>query len=112
MIQVIETITSITTTTALRRCQDLLTTEAKVFFMSRPIFYEKRRAFPNSQHTLLREHSSLLRVRNAREVLQGERGTTSTTKGATSADICESIFLGYCPCSLLLLKSLRPCFVM
>jgi hypothetical protein len=59
MMQVIETIISIIATTALRHCQDLLTTEAKVFFMSRPIFDEKRRAFPNSQHTLLREHSCL-----------------------------------------------------
>lgn len=47
-----------------------------------------KRAFPNSQQTPLREHSSLLNIPNAGGVLQGERGTISATRGTHFSSEC------------------------
>src|SRR5260370_31863796 len=50
----------------------------------------KRRAFRNSDKAVLLEFSSRLSIANAREIFQGEGGTTLAAKGTTSARKCSA----------------------
>src|SRR5436190_15959097 len=55
------------------------------------------REFPDSQQTVLQGHSSPVRIPNGRGFFQGERGTTSATKGTTSAQNSSGYLIP--PCS-------------